>query len=98
MAGPVLKVLLISLIFGYSFLLEGSREVPTVEIISPQLVHDYFEGKVFVVTRFFKTVEAIGSREDFHSIVFSDVTLDTLREMIEEMLNLTTHTSYLHHC
>jgi hypothetical protein len=38
MAGHVLKVLLTSLVFEYSFLLEDSREVSTVGIISPQLV------------------------------------------------------------
>ena len=41
MAGPVLKVLLTSLIFEYSFLLEGSRELSTVGIILPQLVKIY---------------------------------------------------------
>jgi hypothetical protein len=37
MAGQVLKVLLTSLIFEYSFLLEDLRGVPIVGIISPQL-------------------------------------------------------------
>ena len=38
MAGAVLKVLLPSRIFDYSALLEDSREVSTVGIISSQLV------------------------------------------------------------
>jgi hypothetical protein len=49
------------------------------------LVHDYFEGNVLVVTRFFKNVKAIESREDIHSVVFSEVNLDALKEKIKKM-------------
>ena len=49
MAGAVLKVLLPSRIFDYSALLEDSREVSTVGIISSQLVGKRIKTGEFVV-------------------------------------------------